>query len=63
MRVGGLYGWDGAMILLGTSGYSYPDWDGVFYPPGLARAKQLDFYVRQFKTVEVNSTYYRIPPP
>ena len=50
------------MILLGTSGFSYPDWDGAFYPPGLARAKQLDYYVRQFKTVEVNSTYYRIPP-
>jgi uncharacterized protein YecE (DUF72 family) len=51
------------MILLGTSGYSYPDWGGVFYPPGLERSKQLDFYVRQFETVEVNSTYYRIPPP
>jgi uncharacterized protein YecE (DUF72 family) len=50
------------MILLGTSGYSYPDWGGVFYPPGLERAKQLDYYVRQFQTVEVNSTYYRIPP-
>jgi uncharacterized protein YecE (DUF72 family) len=50
------------MILLGTSGYSYPDWGGVFYPPGLERAKQLDYYVRQFNTVEVNSTYYRIPP-
>ena len=50
------------MILLGTSGYSYPDWYGVFYPPGLERAKQLDYYVRQFNTVEVNSTYYRIPP-
>ena len=51
------------MILLGTSGFSYPDWGGVFYPPGLERAKQFDYYVRQFKTVEVNSTYYRIPPP
>jgi len=50
------------MILLGTSGYSYPDWYGVFYPSGLERAKQLDYYVRQFNTVEVNSTYYRIPP-
>jgi uncharacterized protein YecE (DUF72 family) len=50
------------VILLGTSGYSYPDWYGVFYPPGLERAKQLDYYVRQFNTVEVNSTYYRIPP-
>jgi uncharacterized protein YecE (DUF72 family) len=50
------------VILLGTSGYSYPDWYGVFYPQGLERAKQLDYYVRQFNTVEVNSTYYRIPP-
>jgi len=51
------------MILLGSSGFSYPDWGGAFYPPGLPRAKQLDYYVRQFATVEVNSTYYRIPPP
>ena len=51
------------MILLGTSGYSFPDWGGVFYPPGLDRSKMLDYYVRQFKAVEVNSTYYRIPPP
>ena len=51
------------MILLGTSGFSYPDWGGVFYPAGLERAKQLDYYVRQFGAVEVNSTYYRIPPP
>jgi uncharacterized protein YecE (DUF72 family) len=60
--VGGLFGGCG-VILLGTSGFSYPDWDGVFYPPGLPRAKQLDYYVRVFPTVEVNSTYYRIPPP
>ena len=51
------------MILLGTSGFSFPDWGGVFYPPELARAKQLDFYARVFGAVEVNSTYYRIPPP
>jgi len=51
------------MILLGTSGFSFPDWGGVFYPPGLDRSKMLDYNVRQFKTVEVNSTYYRIPPP
>lgn len=51
------------MILLGTSGFSFPDWYGVFYPPELARAKQLDYYARVFGAVEVNSTYYRIPPP
>ncbi len=51
------------MILLGTSGFSFPDWDGVFYPPGLERARQFDYYVRQFRAVEINSTYYRVPPP
>jgi len=51
------------MILLGTSGFSFPDWDGVFYPPGLQRARQFDYYVRQFGAVEINSTYYRVPPP
>ena len=50
------------MILLGTSGFSFPDWDGVFYPPGLERARQFDYYVRQFGAVEINSTYYRVPP-
>jgi uncharacterized protein YecE (DUF72 family) len=51
------------MILLGTSGFSFPDWLGPFYPVDLPRNKMLDYYVRQFKTVEINSTYYRIPPP
>jgi uncharacterized protein YecE (DUF72 family) len=51
------------VILLGTSGYSFPDWVGPFYPLGLERSKMLDYYVRQFKTVEINATYYRIPPP
>ena len=51
------------MILLGTSGYSFPDWYGAFYPSGLERSKMLDYYVRHFKAVEVNATYYRTPPP
>ena len=51
------------MILIGTSGYSFPDWVGPFYPPGTDRGKMLDHYVRHFPTVEVNATYYRIPPP
>ncbi len=51
------------MILIGTSGYSFPDWVGPFYPPGTTRAQMLDFYVRQFPAVEVNATYYRIPSP
>ncbi len=51
------------MILLGTSGFSFPDWVGPFYPLNLERSRMLDYYVRQFHTVEVNATYYRIPPP
>ncbi|HET9251526.1 MAG TPA: DUF72 domain-containing protein, partial [Candidatus Eisenbacteria bacterium] len=51
------------MILIGTSGYSFRDWIGPFYPPGIESRQMLDFYVREFSTVEVNSTYYRIPHP
>jgi uncharacterized protein YecE (DUF72 family) len=50
-------------ILLGTSGYSFPDWVGRFYPAGIERSQMLDFYAREFPAVEVNATYYRIPPP
>jgi uncharacterized protein YecE (DUF72 family) len=51
------------MILIGTSGYSFRDWIGPFYPPGIESRRMLDFYVREFATVEVNSTYYRVPHP
>ncbi len=51
------------MIWIGTSGYSFDDWHGVFYPPDLPKGKRLDHYVRHFRTVEINSTYYRMPHP
>ena len=47
-------------IRVGTSGWSYDDWVGPFYPTN-ERPKWLDFYANLFPTVEVNSTYYRIP--
>jgi uncharacterized protein YecE (DUF72 family) len=50
-------------IRVGTSGYSFVDWVGPFYPPGTPRRAMLDHYRRFFSTVEVNSTYYRLPPP
>jgi uncharacterized protein YecE (DUF72 family) len=53
----------GARILVGTSGYSFADWVGHFYPSGFTFRDMLAFYSREFATVEVNSTYYRIPPP
>jgi uncharacterized protein YecE (DUF72 family) len=50
-------------ILVGTSGYSFADWVGPFYPPGTRPGDFLSFYARTFEAVEVNSTYYRIPHP
>jgi len=50
-------------IFVGTSGYSFPDWVGPFYPPGTPPGDFLSYYARHFDTVEVNSTYYRIPSP
>jgi uncharacterized protein YecE (DUF72 family) len=50
-------------IVLGTSGWSFRDWIGPFYPHGTDRSHMLDLYAREFAAVEVNSTYYRIPHP
>jgi uncharacterized protein YecE (DUF72 family) len=52
-----------AEILIGTSGYSFPDWVGPFYPPGTRSGDFLEYYARHFPSVEVNSTYYGIPEP
>jgi uncharacterized protein YecE (DUF72 family) len=49
------------MIHIGTSGYSYDDWVGPFYPKGLAKTRFLEHYARHFACVEVNYTYYRMP--
>lgn len=52
-----------ADIRVGTSGYSFDDWKGKFYPDNIDKGQMLDYYVRFFPTVEINSTYYRIPHP
>jgi uncharacterized protein YecE (DUF72 family) len=49
------------MIRIGTSGFSYPDWVGPVYPPDLPPSEHLSFYAREFSTVELNVTYYRVP--
>jgi uncharacterized protein YecE (DUF72 family) len=46
---------------IGTSGFSYAGWRGVFYPPDLPSGEWLAFYARQFTTVEINVTFYRTP--
>lgn len=50
-------------IRIGTSGYSFKDWVGSIYPESLPQKEWLSFYAREFDTVEINSTYYRIPSP
>ena len=51
------------MILVGTSGYNYPEWKGSFYPSDLPAAKMLPYYAGKFPTVEINYTFYRMPTP
>ena len=47
--------------LIGTSGWSYKHWQGIFYPEGLKSKDWLSFYTKTFSTVEVNSTFYHMP--
>jgi uncharacterized protein YecE (DUF72 family) len=49
------------MIYIGTSGFSYDDWVGPYYPEGLDKKDWLAFYAREFKALEINYTYYRLP--
>jgi uncharacterized protein YecE (DUF72 family) len=51
------------VILIGTSGYNYPEWKGSFYPADLPAAKMLSYYAERFETVEINYTFYRMPTP
>jgi uncharacterized protein YecE (DUF72 family) len=48
-------------IIIGTSGFSYPDWKGVFYPPGLKKEDWLKFYAEHYEFCELNFSYYRMP--
>ena len=48
-------------VRIGCSGWSYPDWAGVVYPPGLASGQRFSWYAEQFDTVELNTTFYRLP--
>lgn len=49
------------MILVGTSGFSYPDWRGTFYPENLPARNMLSYYAERFPFVELNTTFYRLP--
>jgi uncharacterized protein YecE (DUF72 family) len=45
----------------GTSGYSYKEWKGEFYPVKLPQKEMLAYYAQHFSTVELNNTFYRMP--
>ena len=48
-------------VLVGTSGYSYKQWKGKFYPDKMKEPEMLGFYATRFPTVEINNTFYRMP--
>jgi uncharacterized protein YecE (DUF72 family) len=48
-------------VLVGTSGYSYREWKGTFYPEDLKAANMLRYYAERLATVEINNTFYRMP--
>ncbi len=48
-------------MLAGTSGYSYKEWLGPFYPEKLPASEMLRYYAGRFATVEINNTFYRMP--
>ena len=48
-------------FFVGTSGYSYKEWKGIFYPEKLPQKEMLRYYAQRFSTVEINNTFYRMP--
>ena len=48
-------------LLIGTSAFTASGWPGSFYPPGMKPANYLSYYSTQFRTVEIDSTYYATP--
>lgn len=49
------------IVRAGTSGFSYKEWKGSFYPEDLSSDDMLGYYADHFGTVEINNTYYRMP--
>jgi len=53
----------GVKLRIGTSGWHYKHWKGLFYPTRFPAAKMLEWYASQFDTVEINNTFYQLPNP
>jgi len=50
-------------LYVGTSGYSYKEWKGSFYPEKIAAKDMLPYYASRLQAVELNNTFYRMPQP
>ena len=50
-------------LYVGTSGYSYKEWKGSFYPEKIPAKEMLHYYSQRLSTVEINATFYRMPQP
>jgi uncharacterized protein YecE (DUF72 family) len=48
-------------VLVGTSGYSYKEWKGSFYPEKIPAKEMLSYYASRLPAVEINNTFYRLP--
>src|SRR3954469_24719354 len=53
---------EGASIRIGCSGWNYRHWRGAFYPEKLPVKRWFEYYSEQFDTVEINNSFYRLPP-
>lgn len=49
-------------VFVGTSGWQYKHWRRTFYPEGVAQARWLEYYAERFQIVELNNSFYRLPP-
>ncbi len=47
---------------IGTSGFHYDHWRGIFYPKDLPKSEWFSYYAKHFDTVEINNTFYKLPP-
>ena len=50
-------------VRVGISGWRYPPWRGVFYPPGLAQRRELEFASRRMTSIEINGSFYSLQSP
>jgi len=56
-------GWQASPFHIGISGWRYPPWRGVFYPPGLVQRRELEYAAARFASIEINGSFYALQRP